>query len=38
MFLELFIPRNIIASSNSQKPNIEYFKKVPNYNFYILGP
>ena len=34
-FLEIFIPRNIIAS---QKPNIEYLKKAPINDFYILGP
>ena len=37
-FLDFFIPRNIIATQKLQKPDIEYLRKSPINDFYILGP
>ena len=37
-FLDFFIPKNIFSSQKSQKPDIEYLRKSPINDFYILGP
>ena len=37
-FLDFFIPKKIFSSQKSQKPDIEYLRKSPINDFYILGP
>ena len=37
-FSNSFNKKNLLAGQNNQKPTSEYIKKIPDNNFYILGP